>query len=119
MPAKIIAVWFFKGGVGKTTTSVNVAAELARQGYRTAILDFDGQCNVTQMLVPPQTDASSGDEGDGESEDDIEFVEDRIVEGEPPIFHASAGRRWALEPNSGWLGREGAPHCSAEIVATL
>jgi len=39
--------------VGKSTISVNVAAELARQGKRVALLDFDGQCNVTSMLIPP------------------------------------------------------------------
>jgi chromosome partitioning protein len=61
MPAKKIAVWYFKGGVGKTTTSVNVAAELARQGKRVALLDFDGQCNVTSMLLPgPDRDFDEG-----------------------------------------------------------
>lgn len=39
--AKIIVVTSGKGGVGKTTTSAAVGAELARLGYKTVIIDFD------------------------------------------------------------------------------
>lgn len=39
--AKIIVVTSGKGGVGKTTTSAAVAAGLAQQGYKTAVVDFD------------------------------------------------------------------------------
>lgn len=41
----------FKGGVAKTTTSVNFAATIAERGYSTLIVDLDPQCNTTQWLL--------------------------------------------------------------------
>jgi chromosome partitioning protein len=39
-----------KGGVGKTTTAVNLGACVAEAGYRTLLVDLDPQCNATVAL---------------------------------------------------------------------
>jgi cellulose biosynthesis protein BcsQ len=47
---KIIAVYHNKGGVGKTTTIVNLAAALAKKGKRILIVDLDSQANTTYAV---------------------------------------------------------------------
>ncbi len=47
---KIIAIANQKGGVGKTTTSVNLGACLAERGVKTVVLDMDPQANSTSSL---------------------------------------------------------------------
>ena len=48
--ARIIAITNNKGGCGKTTTAVNMAAALRLQGYDVLAVDLDGQANLTQCF---------------------------------------------------------------------
>ena len=47
---KIISVVNNKGGVGKTTITVNLAHALAMQGKKVLIVDVDSQCNSTSFF---------------------------------------------------------------------
>ena len=55
---QIIPVINNKGGIGKTTTAVNVAAGLARRGKRTLLIDLDSQGSASTSLGLGETDRS-------------------------------------------------------------
>ena len=58
-----ISIASLKGGVGKTTTTINLAACLAERGYEVVVVDLDGQANATDWIAPER---DLGTPGSGE-----------------------------------------------------
>ncbi len=65
MPGKVYALANQKGGVGKTTTAINLAACLAEAGERALVVDLDPQANATSGLGERANGSSTYDLLDG------------------------------------------------------
>src|SRR6056297_4136712 len=50
LPAKVLAVANFKGGVGKTSTAAHLAMSAALDGYRVLVVDLDSQGSMTSIF---------------------------------------------------------------------
>lgn len=79
---KKIALFNHKGGVGKTTLTVNIAAALSELGKTVLIADADPQCNITSFYVDePELEALLGDSDDAGSTNTLWSAVKPVVEG--------------------------------------
>ncbi|MCM3709077.1 AAA family ATPase [Sporosarcina luteola] len=89
--AKVITVASTKGGVGKTTVTVNLAAELSRQSKRVAILDLDLQFGDVSMYLDARPKRTIYD---WVKEDlDAKRIEDYLTLSKQSIFILAAPQR--------------------------
>jgi chromosome partitioning protein len=92
---KVFALANQKGGVGKTTTAVNVAACLAEAGARTLVVDLDPQANATSGLGEQANGSSTYDLLDGaplaEVAHETHFPNLYLVPSRPELAGAGGG----------------------------
>src|SRR3990167_7982444 len=50
--SKVVSIASQKGGTGKTSTSISIAAGLARSGKQVLLIDIDSQANASKVLLP-------------------------------------------------------------------
>jgi chromosome partitioning protein len=92
----IYAIANQKGGVGKTTTAVNVAACVAEAGYETLLIDLDPQCNATVGLGlskdtdPSVYDVITGDAEVGAAVADTAIASLKVIPSSPDLAGANA-----------------------------
>ena len=115
---KVYAFANQKGGVGKTTTAINLAACLAEAGERALVIDLDPQANATSGLGMSANGSSSYDLLDGAPLADL-VKPTRLREPLPRPVEAGAGRRCrrALAPR-GWRPLPRRRHSSTSTAST-
>ena len=59
MSATVMSFCNQKGGVGKTSTTALVSYNLSKLGYKTLVIDFDPQANITQLFLKTKTRGQS------------------------------------------------------------
>lgn len=88
-----------KGGVGKTTTTTNLAVRFAENGHKTLIVDLDLQCNTTGIYV----DSVAREENVNFPELEGEELDEERGAAVPPVDHGNRAL-WDFYANNGATG---------------
>ncbi len=102
--ARIFSLLNHKGGVGKTTSAINIAAGLARLGKRVLLVDLDPQASLTISLGVPRQPVTVYEAFRGEAEfmpftvkDNLDIITSRIeLSGVESELINEAGREYIL-----------------------
>lgn len=99
----VIAITNHKGGVGKTTSVLNIGYGLAEKGERVLLVDFDAQANLTQCVgmegkTPTVYDAMHSGKADPlKVTDRLDILPATLdLSGAEPEFNGEAGREFIL-----------------------
>ena len=114
--ARIIAISNQKGGVGKTTTSVNLGAALALAGHRVLLVDLDPQGNASSGVGLPRSEVDDGVYDlllEGSSVDDVARLTSVTGLEVVPVTNALVGAEVELVSE---MGRERRLHSALESV---
>lgn len=83
----IISIASQKGGTGKTTTSISLAAGLAHKGKRVLLIDMDSQANSSKVLLPNYNDIKKE-----------QTLYNTIIKRQPLSVHPTTVRNLAIAP---------------------
>ena len=110
MAVSVVSVINYKGGVGKTTVTANLAAELAWRGRRVLALDLDSQASLTFSFIPPN-EWRTGYEKDGTIKSWFDSFEDgkpielaSLICKPPRVARSLRGREGEIELIPSHLG---------------
>ncbi|MDU4890118.1 MAG: AAA family ATPase [Clostridium sp.] len=77
---KVVSIINYKGGVGKTTITTNLASDLTKRGKRVLVIDLDPQTNLTFSFLKVEEWKKSY-----ENEKTIKYWFDSIIDGTKPV----------------------------------
>ncbi len=87
--SKVYSIASQKGGTGKTSTSISLAAGLARSGRKVLLIDIDSQANASKVLLPHYQDEIGKNES----------LYRTIIERQPLAIHKTSVENLAIVPS--------------------